>query len=177
MRRPNRLLPLLLLALLECVSGFTLHASHARHVQHQHTTRANTPLCREIPLLENTDSYHALIEQATAENRIVVIKFYASWCRACKAMSPKFVRVAEDWPDIEFHEILFDHNKKLCKSLGIKVLPYMEIIAGSKGKIDGFTCGPSKVSLLVSKLEDVAAEYCDVESIECTDVAHLLPKD
>ena len=26
---------------------------------------------------------------------------------------------------------MFDNNKKLCKSLGIKVLPFIEIVAGS----------------------------------------------
>ena len=80
-------------------------------------------------------------------------------------MAPKYLREAEEWPDIEFCEIMFDNNKKLCKSLGIKVLPcarpspastparpptsararsYIEIVAGSDGKVEGFTCGPSK---------------------------------
>jgi thiol-disulfide isomerase/thioredoxin len=172
----TQLLQLLILAL-DCASGFrVLATSPARHSALA-TRRLAGVSCREIPIIEDTDSYHALIASSKAENKIVVIKFYASWCRACKAMSPKFVRVAEDWPHIEFHEILFDNNKKLCKSLGIKVLPYMEIYAGSTGKVDGFTCGPSKVSLLVSKLEDTSALYCDVESIECTNVAHLLPED
>ena len=134
-------------------------------------------VARDIPLLEDTDAYHQLIEDATAENRIVVIKFYASWCRACKAMAPKFVRVAEDWPDIEFHELLFDDNKKLCKSLGIKILPFMEIVAGNRGKVEGFTCGPSKLSLLVGKLEDMALQYCEIDDIECTDVSGLLLED
>ena len=58
--------------------------------------------------------------------------------------------------------------QKLCKSLGIKILPFMEIIAGSKGKIEGFSCGPSKISLLVGKLEDTTRDYCDAEDIECT---------
>ena len=132
---------------------------------------------RDIERIEDTDSYHALITSATEQNRVIVIKFYASWCRACKAMAPKFIRVAEDWPDIEFHEILFDNNKKLCKSLGIKILPFMEIIAGTKGKVESFTCGPSKISLLVSKLEDTASQYCDVDDIECTDISELLPED
>ena len=49
----------------------------------------------------------------------------------------------------------------------------MEIIAGSKGKVEGFTCGPSKVSLLVGKLEDTLKDYCDVDDIDCTDITHL----
>ena len=89
-----------------------------------------------------------------------------------------FVRAldTEDWPDIEFHEILFDNNKKLCKKLGIKILPFMEIVAGNKGKVESFTCGPSKISLLQSKLEDTASQYCDVDDIECTDITSLLPE-
>ena len=77
----------------------------------------------ELTLLAGAEEYEAKIEQAKAENRVVVIKFYASWCRACKAMGPKYVKVAQDWPELEFCEMLYDNNKKLCKELGIKVLP------------------------------------------------------
>merc|ERR1712054_317326 len=132
---------------------------------------------REVSRISDTDAYHALIAEATKRNQLVVIKFFASWCRACKAMAPKFERVAEDWPDIEFYEILFDDNKKLCKSLGIKILPFMEIIAGDKGKVEGFTCGPSKISLLIGKLEDTTSQYCGADEIECTDISGLLPVD
>ena len=66
---------------------------------------------RDIPLIANQEDYEALIESATKENRVVVIKFFASWCRACKAMAPKYSRITDDWPDIEFHEIMFDNNK------------------------------------------------------------------
>jgi thiol-disulfide isomerase/thioredoxin len=84
-------------------------------------------------LLADEDAYNAKIAQAQAENRVVVIKFYASWCRACKAMAPKFSKVSKDWPELEFCEILFDDNKKLCKQLGIKVLPYIEVSAPHTG--------------------------------------------
>lgn len=57
------------------------------------------------------------------------------------------------------------------------MLPFMEIIAGEAGKVESFTCGPSKISMLVGKLEDTAAKYCFTETIECTDVSDLLPAD
>ena len=84
------------------------------------------------------------MQAAKDENKVVVIKFFASWCRACKAMAPKISRVAEDWPDIEFYEIMFDDNKKLCKSLGIKILLLVEIVAGTAGKVESFSCGPAR---------------------------------
>ena len=88
---------------------------------------------------------------------MIVIKFHASWCRACKAMAPKLARIADDWPDIEFYEIMFDDNKKLCKSLGIKILPFVEIVAGSAGKVESFSCGPSKISQLQARARALAA--------------------
>ena len=65
---------------------------------------------------------------------------------------------------------MFDNNKKLCKSLGIKVLPYLEIIAGSQGKVESFSCGPSKISKLQEKLE----VHGGCEEIPCTNVSALL---
>ena len=60
---------------------------------------------------------------------------------------------AQDWPEVEFFEILFDNNKQLCKSLNIKILPYIEIVSGKEGKVEGFSCGPSKIQKLEEKLQ------------------------
>ena len=35
---------------------------------------------------------------------IVVIKFFASWCRACKAMSPKIDTISSEWPEVELYQ-------------------------------------------------------------------------
>ena len=90
-----------------------------------------------------------------------MIKFFASWCRACKAMSPKIDSISDEWPEVEFYEIMFDNNKKLCKSLGIKVLPFIEIVAGTNGKVESFSCGPSKISQLqVRKVDRFTDDRC-----------------
>lgn len=174
-------------------------------------------------------AYRAKVAAAKAENRVVVIKFYASWCRGCKAMAPKYNSVAEEWPAIEFCEVLFDNNKKLCNELQIKTLPFVEaserpveaaarpikpaqcrrrlkpgrpraamatarpvpgpplcprrvssrgharllaqIYAGLAGKVEGFSCGPSKIHQLIERLEVHGG--C-VGGIPCTSVAGQL---
>lgn len=45
----------------------------------------------------------------------------------------------------------------LFKKKGIKALPVMQIIAGSRGAMEPFVCGPSKVARLVSKLGETTS--------------------
>merc|ERR1740129_2665257 len=113
--------------------------------------------------VKDEEEYNALVQDATASNRRVVLKFYASWCRACKAMAPKFERVAKEYAgEFEFHELLFDTNQALVRKKGIKVLPYIEIIAGSKGVVDEFTCVASRVPMLKTCLEAVKDDSQEV---------------
>merc|ERR1712216_203037 len=150
-------------ATLRLCTGLRHDARRSRSIVAQASEKGMT-------LIEDKDQYDALIADATKENRIVVIKFFASWCRACKAMAPKIDTISEEWADIEFYEIMFDNNKKLCKSLGIKVLPFIEIVAGTNGKVESFSCGPSKISQLQAKLE----VHGGCEDIPCTDVSALV---
>lgn len=155
------LLCLLLLATCVVTGAFFVEAARPIACLRAPSAAARTGPCalREIAPIGSEEAYDELIESAKAANSIVVIKFYAGWCRACKAMAPKFARMADDFPDVEFHEILFEENKKLCKKLGIRVLPFMEIVDGSRGKIDSFTCGPSKIGMLVDKVEGTIAAH------------------
>eukprot|EP00908_Phaeocystis_cordata_P027177 Transcript_9713.p2 GENE.Transcript_9713~~Transcript_9713.p2 ORF type:complete len:217 (+),score=29.44 Transcript_9713:54-704(+) len=72
-------------------------------LRHGCGSRSRTIVAREMTDIENQEAYEALIADATKEDRLVVIKFYASWCRACKAMAPKIDAIAEEWPGVIDH--------------------------------------------------------------------------
>lgn len=133
---------------------------------------------------------------AVSGDRIVCIKFFAVWCRACKAMGPKYQRIANEWEDdVEFYEIAcappraalcgtrlvrpcatpVQHDisrpwtpicicrftkdtSALFKQKGLKVMPVMEMVAGSQGPMEPFVCGPSKIDRLRTNL--AAAVEC-----------------
>ena len=109
-------------------------------------------------------------------DKLMVIKFYAPWCRACKAVEPKFVQISKDdkYSDIPiiFGQLSVQHNKAFVKQLGILALPSIQIYAGSEGLVENFPCGPSKIPMLKRKLTETINAKVDPQSLmlklDCT---------
>mmetsp|Transcript_36321 Transcript_36321/g.47900 ORF Transcript_36321/g.47900 Transcript_36321/m.47900 type:complete len:213 (-) Transcript_36321:172-810(-) len=102
-------------------------------------------------------------------DRIVVIKFFAPWCRSCKALGLKFEKWAKGkyaGKPITFAEMdLFDReNKPVKQNLGISVIPMIHIHRGTAGKVEEFTCGPSKFQLFCDKLDAQIIIHADSKS-------------
>ena len=71
-----------------------------------------------VPELEDA------LAEAQALNRLCVVKVYAPWCKTCRAIEPKYKRVAKANSDeIDFYEVNFSECKPLCKHLGVESLP------------------------------------------------------
>lgn len=54
----------------------------------------------------------------------------------------------------------FDANKQLAKALGVRALPSFALFRGADGKLDLFTAGPARASLLREKVERYGAPRC-----------------
>lgn len=115
---------------------------------------ASAPVQR---IRSNADYRNALQEN---ENNLVVIKFFAPWCRSCKAMDVKYRRLAAQNKNVKFFEIDVNESPELKKALGVRSVPTVKLHAGSLGQVANFTCGPRKVPELERKIklcEDVPA--------------------
>lgn len=119
-----------------------------------------------------------LLDFISEDDRLCVIKVYASWCAACKKFdlryrklasqhSDKYTDVSKGTPSIKqrgkirFAELQYDNpnNEDLCDSvLGTTSFPYILIYKGSKGKIRGFHCTPAKFQMLAKTVEELLAE-------------------
>ena len=112
------------------------------------------------PLPDNTAYHDALASTAddTGE-RISVIEFSSSKCHACANMRPRIERMAQRWPEVEWHEIRFEGggNRELFKSLGIKKLPHVQIARRGQA-IDSFACPADKVRKIEDRLVDQGLE-------------------
>jgi Ca2+-binding EF-hand superfamily protein len=104
-------------------------------------------------------------------NELVVIKFFAAYCQACKALEPKFIAVKEDrqleglpivWAEYQAQR----SNKDLFQRLGVLTLPTVHFYDGSRGLVENFPCGPAKVPLLKKKLARFLNTRVDPETLQ-----------
>eukprot|EP00986_Skeletonema_menzelii_P009406 scaffold4266_cov139-Skeletonema_menzelii.AAC.30 len=116
----------------------------------------------------NADQHNAWLK--ANPDKLMVIKFFAPWCRACKSVEPKYIQISKDpkYEDIPiiFGQLSVQHNKAYVKSLGIMALPSMQIYAGSEGLVENFPCGPSKIPMLKRKLTDTINAKVDPVSLQ-----------
>lgn len=68
------------------------------------------------------------IEKALAENKILFLDFWASWCEPCKIFGPIFERVAEQNPDILFGKINSETEHLLSSDFSIRSIPTLVIL-------------------------------------------------
>lgn len=115
------------------------------------------------PLHSTQDYLDAMARDASA-GKVSIIMFKAPWCRSCKAVYPKYRRMAAEFGTdaLSYYEVDFSEQRELCCHLGIKVLPYFQVYSGEAGRVEEFSCGPSRASVLRSAMETYSRAYCDL---------------
>jgi calmodulin len=108
-------------------------------------------------------------------DKLVVIKYFASYCRACKALEPQFIAVKEDrqlanlpivWAEYQSQQ----KNKDLFQQLNVVALPTVQFYDGSRGLVENFPCGPAKIPLLKQKLARFLNSRVDPVTLKLKDI-------
>ena len=70
------------------------------------------------------EQFYALLQA----NSMVLIDFYADWCKPCKQLQPILEEIAlENTSTLKIIRINADENPDLCRELGIDGLPYLQL--------------------------------------------------
>ena len=102
--------------------------------------------------ISNDDRERDALAEAQALNRLCVVKVYAPWCKTCRAIEPKYKRVAKANSDeIDFYEVNFSQCKPLCKHLGVESLP-CGIIFKDGEKVEHSSLRPTSFKAFVKTL-------------------------
>jgi thioredoxin 1 len=70
------------------------------------------------------DNFELTVQQAP----IVIIDFWASWCKPCQAFKPIFEKVAVDNPDIIFAAVDIEQETSLASDFNIRSVPFIVVL-------------------------------------------------
>lgn len=107
-------------------------------------------------------------------DKLILVKIFAPWCRACKGLEPRFLQISKDdkYKDLPilWADLTIQHNKDFVKTLGVLALPSVQFYAGSAGLVESFPCGPSKVPILKRKLAQFIHDHIDTTTHQLKDM-------
>mmetsp|Transcript_47817 Transcript_47817/g.51680 ORF Transcript_47817/g.51680 Transcript_47817/m.51680 type:complete len:257 (+) Transcript_47817:71-841(+) len=81
-----------------------------------------------ISNVRNLEDYKHVLEQASEEEQMVAVFWYAPWCTACKAALPGLKSIAKQHPNIKFIQVpVVEENSILHQGLQVPSVPYMHV--------------------------------------------------
>ena len=107
----------------------------------------------KVTKINGLDEYLDFLKES--DDNLVVIEFYAAWCKSCHKFGMKYKHLASlhgdkvDGKDnviqkgkVRFAQVEYGANVRLCRTFGVKKLPFLQIYKAPLGKITEFVCGP-----------------------------------
>ncbi|KAL9178562.1 hypothetical protein ACHAXT_001900 [Thalassiosira profunda] len=123
-----------------------------------------------------------LLDFIIEDDRLCVVKVYASWCVTCKKFDARYRKIANQYGadgSVRFAEMRYDNNpdnEELCRDvLQIETFPYILMYKGDAGKVEGFHCTPAKYHLLVEAVKKHLGGKEEGEASRGQDEQHDIP--
>ncbi|KAI6232623.1 Thioredoxin [Aphelenchoides fujianensis] len=97
---------------------------------------------------KNKEEFQQLLK--SAGGRLVVVKFFATWCGPCRMMAPKFLKLSNELPEIFCMEVDVDEQEDIVADYDIKVMPTFVFIKNGETE---FTLEGNNVEELRKNME------------------------
>jgi thiol:disulfide interchange protein len=98
---------------------------------------------------------------------MVVVRFYAPWCRACKAMAPGYLKLAKVHSNIQFVQVpVTETNMNLHQGLGVPSTPYVHLYHPQGGLVEEQKLTRKHLGGFHKLLEDYETGSCSLERRE-----------
>jgi thiol-disulfide isomerase/thioredoxin len=89
-----------------------------------------------VKIAVSLEDFSNVIEEGRTKKQVVVVRFYATWCKKCHSIRPSFDKVASSKPHVIFVDVpVTNTNVQLHQGLGVKSVPYAHIYCPEKGLV------------------------------------------
>ncbi|KAB8237670.1 hypothetical protein ETB97_007948 [Aspergillus alliaceus] len=61
--------------------------------------------------------------ESIVDNEPCVVKFYADWCPPCRAVSPEFSRLSQEYPEVKFLAVNVDQMGSVSRKNNVNAMP------------------------------------------------------
>lgn len=119
-----------------------------------------------LQVVNTLQEYKAVV--AGERERIVVVRFFATWCKACQAIGPAFHRLAKTYDNVLFVEVpVTNKNAELHQGLGVPSLPFGHIYHPKAGLVEELKISRKYFPDFQQKLRSYIHDSCDVPDGDC----------
>lgn len=127
--------------------------------------KQNKNVPKNLMKIDTLEEYKNVI----GENRekLIVVRFYAPWCKACKAIAPSFYRLAVTYPQTLFLDVpVTPDNANLHQGLGVTTLPFGHIYHPMGGLVEERKMSKKHFARFAQVLKSYIDGMCDLEDEE-----------
>jgi thiol-disulfide isomerase/thioredoxin len=131
-------------------------------------TQKKTTPTRTLPpnvcTVDNLQEYKRVVGEETS--KVVAVRFYAPWCKACKTVQPLFYHMANKFPNVVFVDVpVTDQNANLHQGLGVTSLPFGHIYHPTGGLVEEVRMIRKNVPHFARKLQSYVRGSCELQGV------------
>lgn len=119
---------------------------------------------RNVQLVENLMDYKNVV--VDEPEKLVVVRFFATWCRSCKASENHFRKLVSKFTnDVKFVEVpLTKETAYMLEGLNVKTVPFAHIYHPEAGLVEEMRASKRYSSELQKKVLSYVVGSCDLDT-------------
>eukprot|EP01026_Neomeris_dumetosa_P030260 TRINITY_DN2424_c0_g1_i9.p5 TRINITY_DN2424_c0_g1~~TRINITY_DN2424_c0_g1_i9.p5 ORF type:complete len:240 (-),score=4.20 TRINITY_DN2424_c0_g1_i9:2052-2771(-) len=89
-------------------------------------------VCDNLDVANTPEEFEYYLDKGQKQGSLIVVKFFAPFCHACKTMSPKLSQIVQQHPEVYFikFNVGSDIMRAQAEEYGVNRLPYFHIFKG-----------------------------------------------
>lgn len=109
----------------------------------------------KLEALKTDSDYQKFI----AASEVAVVKFTATWCGPCRALTPELEKQAGYFADrdVKFAEVDVDQHRELSKKMGVESIPDVRVFVGGREYAQVVGLEPRQIANLIESVAPSAA--------------------